>query len=126
MNAELRKIREELEACGLATFVVEGAPVEVVAFQYGPESGRYTGRRFDVGFSLQEADYPEFAPHWIHVAPAIEEGHGPPGMTYDDTSGRHWGAFSRPAADFWDRLPPGRKNMATFLTYHLRRFWREA
>ena len=115
MNAALLKIRDELDQCDLQTYVVEGAKTEVVAFPYVPPKGRYAGRTFDVGLSLQEADYPEFAPHWIHVTPAIEEKHGRPGMTYDDASGRSWIAFSRPPADFWDNLPRHEKNMATYL-----------
>lgn len=124
MNAALRTIREELNECGLDTYVVEGTNVEVVAFPYVPHKGRYAGMPFDVGFSLQEADYPEFAPHWIHVTPPIEERLGPPGMSYQDARGRHWVAFSRPPADFWDNLP--KKDMANYLALHLRRFWREA
>ena len=126
MNAALCKIRAELNQCDLETYVVEGIGTEVVAFPYVPPKGRFAGRPFHVGLSLQEADYPEFAPHWIHVTPAIDEKHGPPGMTYDDASGRHWVAFSRPPADFWDNLPRDEKNMGTFLSLHLRRFWREA
>ena len=79
MNAALRKIREELDhLCDLKTYVVGGAKTEVVAFPYVPPKGRYAGRTFDVGLSLQEADYPEFAPHWIHITPAIAEKHGRP------------------------------------------------
>ena len=124
MNAALQKIRQELDECGLATYVVDGSSVEVVAFPYVPNKGRYAGRSFDVGLSLQEADYPEFAPHWIHVTPVIDERHGPPGMEYHDASGRHWVAFSRPPADLWDSLP--RRDMASYLALHMRRFWREA
>ena len=126
MNSELTKIRDELQGCDLDAYVVEGADVEVVAFPYVPDNGRYAGRAFDVGLSLQEADYPEFAPHWIHVTPPIEEKHGNPGMAYDDARGRHWVAFSRPPADFWDNLPREMKNMSCFLDMHMRRFWREA
>ena len=126
MNAALRKIREELDQCGLKTYVVAGVTTEVVAFPYRPPKGRYAGRMFDVGLSVQEADYPEFPPHWIHVTPAIEERHGGPGMTYDDGSGRRWVAFSRPPADFWDNLPRREKTMANYLALHMRRFWREA
>ena len=124
MNAALQKIRRELTECGLDTYVVDGAPVETVAFPYVPHKGRYARRPFDVGLSFQEADYPEFAPHWIHVTPAIEEQHGPPGMDYRDARGRRWVAFSRPPADLWDNLP--QRNMANYLALHLRRFWREA
>ena len=119
-------MRAELEACGLDTYVVDGAKVEVVAFRYKPANGRYAGQTFDIGLSLQEADYPEFAPHWIHVTPPIEERHGRAGMNYDDTRGRQWVAFSRPPADFWDSLPLEKKNMTTFLSLHIRRFWRDA
>ena len=120
----MEKIRLELDEFGLDTYLVDGIDTEVIAFPYVPRSGRYAGRRFDVGLSLQEADYPEFAPHWIHVTPVIEEKHGTPGMKYDDARGRSWVAFSRPPADIWDNLP--RKNMSNYLALHLGRFWREA
>lgn len=124
MNAALEQIRQELDECGLDTYIVEGAPAETVAFSYVPRKGRYASRPFDVGLSFQEADYPEFAPHWIHVTPAIEERHGAPGMDYCDARGRRWVAFSRPPADIWDYLQ--KRNMANYLALHLSRFWREA
>ena len=124
MNAALEKIQRELEALGFETYGVEGAPVEVVAFPYKPQKGRYLDDEFQVGLSFHEGDYPEFAPHWIHVTPPITEQHGDPGMNYVDIIGRQWVAFSRPPADFWDQLPE--KNMANYVTLHLRRFWREA
>ena len=124
MNDALRRIQDELEELGLKTYVVEGAPEDVVAFTYVPEKGRYATSEFEVGLSFQEIDYPEFAPHWIHVSPEIEERHGPPGKRYSDGEGRTWVAFSRPPTDFWDDSPI--KNMSQFVTLHLRRFWREA
>ena len=124
MNVALQKIQRELEECGLDTYIVDGTPEEVIAFPYVPQRGRYTGREFQVGLSFQEVDYPEFAPHWIHISPEIEERHGPPGKRYQDVHGRTWVAFSRPPADFWDNLPV--KNMSNYVTIHLRRFWREA
>lgn len=124
MNAALERIRDELEDIGLATYIVDGAPEDVVAFPFTPRRGRYADREFQVGLGFQEIDYPEFAPHWIHVSPAIEERHGPPGRRYSDSEGRQWVAFSRPPQDFWDNSPV--KNMLTYVTIHLRRFWREA
>ena len=126
MNSELTKIRDELDDCGLDTYVVEGVDAEIVAFPYAPPTGRYAGRTFDVGLSLQEADYPEYAPHWIHITPPIEEKNGRPGRSYQDGRGRPWVAFSRPPSDFWDNLPREKKHMSTFLNLHMRRFWREA
>ena len=124
MNSALRKIKDELEECGYSTYLVVGAPEEVVAFPYIPEKGRYAGKEFHIGLGFQELEYPEYAPHWIHITPEIEERHGSPGRRYQDDRGRTWVAFSRPPADFWDNLP--RKNMNNYVTIHLRRFWREA
>ena len=124
MNDALQQIQQELRACGFETYLVEGSPEAVIAFPYIPQRGRYAGQQFNVGLSFQEVDYPEYAPHWIHVSPAIEERHGPPGRQYKDKQGRKWVAFSRPPADFWDHLPS--KNMENYVNLHLRRFWREA
>ena len=124
MNAALDRIRQELIALGFEPYVVQGTPVEVLAFPFKPQKGRYQGGDFHVGLSFQEADYPESPPHWVHVTPPIVEQHGNPGMEYRDSAGRRWVAFSRPPADFWDQLPE--KNMANYVFLHLRRFWREA
>ena len=124
MNSALRQVQEELEECDLTTYLVEGAPDEIVAFSYNVPTGRYRGTTVDVGFSMQELNYPEFAPHWIHVTPEIEDRAGAPGRRFNDSRGRQWVGFSRPPSDFWDNAPT--KHMSIFLREHLRRFWRNA
>ena len=124
MNDALRQIKKELEECGFTTYNVEGVSDDIVAFQYKVPTGRYSGRVVDVGLSMQELDYPEHPPHWIHVTPPIEDSRGRPGKQFSDSNGRPWVAFSRPPADFWDNAPT--KHMLVYLHEHLRRFWRHA
>ena len=124
MNAALQQVRNELEECALATYIVEGVPDQIVAFTYKVPTGRYRGQTVDVGLSMQEVNYPEYPPHWIHVTPRVEDKHGAPGRGFIDSSGRAWVSFSRPPSDFWDNTPT--KHMSVYLRDHLRRFWRRA
>ena len=122
MNEALQRIKRELEEYGLATYIVEGVADDIIAFNYVVPTGRYRGKNVDIGLSMQEANYPEYPPHWIHVTPKIIERQGSPGKKFTDSSGRVWVAFSRPPSDFWDRAPT--KHMSVYLEEHLRRFWR--
>ena len=124
MNEAMHRIKQELEECGLHTYLLEGVGDEIIAFRYEVPTGRYRGKLVDVGLSLQEANYPEYPPHWIHVTPKIEDRGGRPGKEFVDSSGRLWVAFSRPPSDFWDSAPT--KHMSVYLQDHLRRFWRYA
>ena len=122
MNKALQQVQQELHECGLVTYIVEGVNDEIIAFPYEVPTGRYRGKRVDIGLSMQEANYPEYPPHWIHVTPKVEDRSGHPGKEYTDSSGRPWVAFSRPPSDFWDCAPT--KHMSVYLQEHLRRFWR--
>ena len=124
MNSGLQQVRTELEECGFETYVVPGVPDEIIAFSYTVLTGRYKGKVVDVGLSMQETNYPEYPPHWIHITPKIEDSRGRAGKEYTDSSGRDWVAFSRPPADFWDNAPT--KHMAVYVDEHIRRFWRHA
>ena len=124
MNAALLKIRAELEECGLTTYILSGVQDKIVAFSYDVRAGRYRGKTFQVGLSMQELDYPEYPPHWIHISPKIEDRQGAPGREFTDSEGRFWVSFSRPPSDFWDYAPT--KHMSVYLRDHLRRFWRRA
>ena len=124
MNDALRQVQDELEECGLSTYLVEGVPAEIVAFEYTVPTGRYRGKVVDLGLSMQELNYPEYPPHWIHVTPPIEDRRGAPGKHFTDLKGRLWVAFSRPPSDFWDNSPT--RHMSLYLSDHVRRFWRHA
>ncbi len=96
---------------------------QAAVFDYAVDTGRHKGRTFRVGVSFQETQYPEYPPHFVWVAalpsPALPA----------HSSGRHdgmdWCAFSVPPSDFWDRLPAADKNMKTYMTRHMRRFWNQ-
>lgn len=121
MNKALLQVQQEIEECGYKTYIVTGIAEEIVAFKYSVKSGRYQGQCVDVGLSLQEVNYPEYPPHWIHVTPKIEDKSGPPGKEFVDADGRVWVGFSRPPTDFWDKAAT--KHMRVYLD-HLARFWR--
>ena len=124
MNEALLQVEREIEECGYKTYMVRGAQEEIVAFKYAVLSGRYKGRCMDVGLSMQEVNYPEYPPHWIHVTPRIEDRRGPPGKEFTDSGGRVWVSFSRPPSDFWDTTAT--KHMSVYLRDHLARFWKHA
>lgn len=92
-----------------------------VVFDYAVEVGRHKGRAFKVGVSFQETAYPEYPPHFIWVAelqsPSL------PVHSNSNHDGEEWSAFSVPPNDFWDRLSSSDKNMKTYLTRHMQRFW---
>ena len=119
-------ITRELRRLGFAADILHihglgGNPAAV--FDYQVDTGRHKGRTFRVGVSFQESEYPEYPPHFVWVA-------GLPSATLPaHSNGRHegvdWCAFSVPPSDFWDRLPAADKNMKTYMTRHMRRFWNQ-
>ena len=119
-------ITRELRGLGFAADVLHVPGLggdRAAVFDYPVDTGRHKGRTFRVGVSFQEAEYPEYPPHFVWVAalssPALPA----------HSSGRHdgvdWCAFSVPPSDFWDRLPAADKNMKTYMTRHMRRFWNQ-
>ena len=96
---------------------------QAAVFDYPVDTGRYKGRTFRVGVSFQEAEYPEYPPHFVWVAglqsPAL------PAHSNGSHDGVQWCAFSVPPSDFWDRLPSADKNMKTYMARHMRRFWKQ-
>ena len=115
-----RELRELGFATGLLRIPGLGGD-QAIVFDYPVEVGRHRGLTFKVGVAFQEAEYPEYPPHFVWVAglpsPALPK----------HSDGRHdgvgWSAFSVPPNDFWDRLPSVDKNMKTYMFRHMRRFW---
>lgn len=92
-----------------------------MSFDYMIETGSHKGESVTVGVSFQEAAYPDYPPHWIHVTPPLEDGRTGSVRQYTDDQGRLWHAMSRPPGEMWDRLPT--KHMGFFVSEHLRRIW---
>ena len=95
----------------------------MVCFDYKIETGSRKGEPVRIGLSFQEEGYPEYPPHWIHVTPPISDGKAGVVDNYVDAQGHNWVAMSRPPGDLWDRLPT--KHMATYISEHLRRIWKD-
>ena len=80
-----------------------------------------------LGFSSQEAGYPEYPPHWIHISPPYDDQLGGVTQPYQciDNQGRmrNWLALSRPPNDIWDNLAA--KHMKHYLDLHITRFCKE-
>lgn len=121
MQDDIERMRHELECLGYPTVTRDSAQGKVVEFNYLVETGRNSGKQFSIGISMQEAGYPEYPPHWIHVSPPVNDGLGGSVQPYETGDGRAWVAMSRPPSDLWDTLPT--KSMQSYLDHHLRRFW---
>ncbi len=93
----------------------------VIMFNYTVTNGSHRGATFRMGISFQENAYPEYPPHFLHVADL------PAARLTKHTSYRYqnveWSVFSFPPNDFWDKLPPEAKNMKTYVYRHLTRVW---
>ena len=123
MSNSTDRIRAELESLGYETLVFMSPQGLVVSFRYEIEAGSHRGESVSVGVSFQEEGYPDYPPHWIHVSPALNDQRGGSVQSYADGEGRQWLAMSRPPGELWDRLPT--KHMASFISEHLRRIWKD-
>ena len=121
MDEALEKVLEELSVLGYQPSIRESPQGMVVEFDYCVVTGSHTGETFGIGLSFQEAAYPEYPPHWIHISPPVWDGLGTNAQHYQTANGKDWVALSRPPSDLWDKLP--KKNMKSYLETHLRRFW---
>jgi len=115
-------VDRELRELGIGSRVVRwaGAGGEAVVFPFRVLTGRLEGDTLDIGLSFQEAAYPEYPPHFIHVRgldATRQTRH-----SEHEFEGALWWAFSAPPSDFWDALDPSQKNMRTYVRRHLLRF----
>lgn len=105
-----------------------GGQQDVLVFDYAVDAGRHRGKTFRVGISFQEAGFPEYPPHFIHVrgdpAPLVRTPHST--HTEDADNGETWRVYSLPPSDFWDVAPESAKHMRTFIHTHMRRIWSES
>jgi hypothetical protein len=122
MSDNINQIKAELESLGYETCLSDSPQGKVVSFSYTVETGSHKGERVRLGISMHGSEvYPEYPPHWIHLAPPIDDGRGGVVQKYCDSSGREWTVLSRPPGEIWDQLPT--KHMSAYLNEHLRRFW---
>ena len=87
--------------------------------------GKYAGSMQQVGWSFGDdaQPYPEYAPHWFHVAGDFDDGKGGAVENEHDENGQLWTARSRPIGASWKgefRIPS--KLMRSTVT----RFWKDA
>lgn len=102
-----------------------------IRFEYPITDGSRAGETVWLGLVIPESvgDWPEVAPHWIHIAPpdhVLEEQVLVRGSVerYRDSEGTEWMAISAPVSDFWDQIDePDGKNAKTYTDRHLRRIW---
>ena len=121
MSDNISRIQAELESLGYDTFLFDSPQGRVVAFPYAVEVGTHAGKTVTLGISMQGHEtYPEYPPHWIHLAPEFNDGKG--GSVNEYTSNeKQWIAMSRVPGSLWDELST--KSMSAYLNGHLRHFW---
>ena len=115
-------VDRELRELDIESRVVRwnGAGGEAVVFPFKVLTGRLEGTTLELGLSFQEAAYPEYPPHFIHVRgldATRQTRH-----SEHEFEGALWWTFSAPPSDFWDTLEPSQKNMRTYVRRHLLRF----
>ena len=120
MDGDIKRVQSELASLGYESSTRPSSLGSVVEFDYIVETGSNQGTTFRIGLSFQEAGYPEYPPHWIHVSPPVDDGRLNV-RRYKTEDGRQWAAMSRPPSDIWDKLPV--KDARNYLNEHLRRFW---
>jgi hypothetical protein len=115
-------VDRELRELGIGSRVVRwtGPGGEAVVFPFDVPTGRFRGTTLDVGLSFQEAAYPEYPPHFIHVRSL--DGTRKTRHSEHEFEGARWWTFSAPPSSFWDALEPSQKNMRTYVRRHLLRF----
>lgn len=115
-------VDRELRELGIESRVVHwtGAGGEAVIFPFVALSGRFRRTTLDIGLSFQEAAYPEYPPHFIHVRGL--DAANTTRHSEHEFEGARWWSFSAPPSDFWDALEPSQKNMRTYVRRHLLRF----
>ena len=124
MTDNVEKISSELRSLGFRTQVSSCPKGRLAIFEYQIEVGSLKGKQVRIGLSMQGKEpYPEYPPHWIHIAPPIDDGKGGVVEQYTDASGDVWVALSRPPGPLWDRLLT--KHMSGYISDHLRRFWND-
>ncbi|WP_420636259.1 hypothetical protein [Candidatus Palauibacter sp.] len=118
----LGTVDRELRELGIGSRVVRwnGAGGEAVVFPFVVLSGRFRGTTLDIGLSFQEAAYPEYPPHFIHVRNL--DATNKTRHSEHEFEGALWWTFSAPPSNFWDALEPSQKNMRTYVRGHLLRF----
>ena len=106
----------ELEICTWLQRHVLRARVDV-------NTGKYSGTFQRVGWSFPDDSqpYPEYAPHWFHVAGELDDGKGGACEKDHDEYGNVWVAWSRPVGASW--IAPYRTPQK-FLRSTVARFWK--
>ena len=119
-SADIEKIKAELETLGYCPAIETMCGRETVIIDYRIEVGSHLGETVRLGFSFQEASYPEYPPHWMHISPPYSDQQGGAEEEYTVAGEKKWRALSRPPGALWDNLQT--KHMKSYIDLHVRRF----
>ena len=82
-----------------------------------------TEQRIGWSFPDNNQPFPEYAPHWFHVAGEFDDGKAGARETETDETGTRWTAFSRPIGPSW--IEPNRTPKKLYRAT-VARFWKAA
>ena len=118
-SADIEKIKAELETLGYCPTIETMCGRETIVIDYVIDVGSHLGEKVRLGFSFQEASYPEYPPHWIHISPPyFDQERG--SEEHTTANGGEWRALSRPPGGLWDDLST--KHMKSYMELHVRSF----
>lgn len=110
---------DELRVLGKQPWTFDSPEGIVVAFNHLADTGPCADTPFEIGIGLAGVDFPECAPHWVHISPPASDGrHGAADREYE-MAGRMWLAMSRPVIDeVWSKVPS--KTVGGYINCHLK------
>lgn len=120
---DLRNAMQELGVQGLEICTWIGR--RVLRARVEIKWGKYAGSVQRVGWSFPDnvQPFPEYAPHWFHVAGEFDDGKGGGRETDNDETGTVWVAWSRPVGPVWKGPYRTPKNL---FRSTVARFWKSA
>ena len=122
----LVQLRDTLSSVGVANLeICTWLSRRMLRGRVHVHTGKYAGSQQDVGWSFPDDSqpFPEYAPHWFHVAGDYDDGSGGARETDHDETGRQWVAWSRPIGNSW--IGPYR-TASKLLRATVARFWKAA
>ena len=124
--SNLVQLRDALFEAGVADLeICTWLKRRMLRGQVSINTGRYAGSVRKVGWSFSDDSqpYPEYAPHWFHVAGEQDDGKGGAREIDYDEDGNLWVAWSRPIGSSWSGPNYSSKKL---LRSTVARFWKAA
>ena len=126
LPSNLVLLRDTLSEVGVADLqICSWLQRRMLRGQISVNTGKYAGSIKAVGWSFPDDSqpFPEYAPHWFHVAGDYDDGKGGAREIDHDEDGQLWVAWSRPIGTSWNGRNRTPKKL---LRSTVSRFWKAA